>query len=133
MNDRRPITEDDILLTEMLIARSYGNLKRSVVRTSSEAIGSIGDSISGSVGGTIRKHPYATAGAAVGLGIVLFGLVKMMSRGGSSKKKRTEDGRRRSSDMGMEIISMITPLLMPYVSAYLQKYLGQALSKKHNA
>ena len=125
MKNRRPITEDDIYLTELLIAKSYGNLKQSIVRTSSETLGSLG----GAVGGTIKKHPYATAGAAVGVGIVLFGLFRLMSRGGSNKGK-SDRSRKPSSDMGMDIISMITPLLMPYVTAYLEKYLGSMLTKK---
>jgi hypothetical protein len=119
VKDRRPITEDDILLTEMLIARSYGNLKQSVVRASSETLSSIG----GSVGGT--------AGAAAGAGIILFGLFKLMSRG-SPSRGRAERGRKHSSDMGMDIISLITPLLMPYITAYLEKYLGQMFSKNRD-
>ena len=126
MKNRKPITEDDIYLTEMLIARSYGNLKQSVVRTSSETLGTLG----GTVGGTIKKHPYATAGAAVGAGIILFGLFRLMNRGGSSKG-RNEGGREHSSrsDMGMDIISMIMPVLTPYLTAYLEKSLGRMVSR----
>ena len=109
----------------MLIAKSYGNLKTSVVRTSSETLGSLGSSVSG----TIRKHPYATAGAAVGLGIVMFGLFRLMSRGGSSQK-RDAGSRGHLSDMGREIFSLLTPVLMPYISAYLEKHLGMMFSKK---
>ena len=125
MKNRRPITEDDILLTEMLIAKSYGNLKKSVVRASSDAFGSLGES----VGGTIKKHPYATAGTAVGAGIVLVALFKLMGRGGSGKKKEN-GGRGRSSDMGSDILSMLMPLAMPYLTAYLEKYLGSMVSGK---
>ena len=83
MKNRRPITEDDVYLTELLIARSYGNLKHSVAKASSDALGSVGDA----VGGTVRKHPYATAGAAVGAGIIMFMLFRLMNRGGSSRRK----------------------------------------------
>lgn len=125
MKDRRPITEDDILLTEMLIAQSYGNLKKSVVRASSDAFGSLGES----VGGMIKKHPYATAGAAVGAGVLLVMLFKLMSRGGSGKHNG-DGGGRRSSDMGLAILAMLMPLAMPYITAYLEKYLGRMVSKK---
>ena len=132
MKDRRPITEDDILLTEMLIAKSYGNLKKSVVRTSSETLSSIGDSISGSVGGTIRKHPYATAGAAAGAGILLFGLFRLMSRGGGPDTGRADRCRKQSarSDMGREIISLITPMVLPYIAAYIEKFLGKMVTRE---
>jgi len=125
VKDRRPITEDDILLTEMLIAQSYGNLKKSVVRASSDAFGSLGES----VGGTIKKHPYATAGAAIGAGVLLVMLFKLMSRGGSGKHNG-DGGGRRSSDMGSDILAMLMPLAMPYMTAYLEKYLGRMVSKK---
>jgi hypothetical protein len=110
----------------MLIARSFGNLKRSVIRTSSETLSTLG----GSIGGTVRKHPYATAGAAVGAGILLFGLFKLMFRGGSGKGKRDGGGKRSSrSDMGMDIFSLLIPILTPYLTAYVEKYLGSVFSK----
>jgi hypothetical protein len=70
----RPITEDDVLLTELLLAQSYGKLKHSVMQVSSDALSSVG----ASVAGTARKHPCATAGAAVGAGVILYGLFRMM-------------------------------------------------------
>jgi hypothetical protein len=119
---RRPITEDDVLLTELLIARSYGNLKQSVVKTSFEALGS--------VGGTIKRHPYATAGAAVGAGILLFGLFSLLIRGGSRKGHGRE--KRSRTDMTTEIFSMLMPVITPYITAYLKQYLGRAFSKDRN-
>ena len=127
MKDRRPINEDDILLTEMLIAKSYGQLKQSVVQASAEALGSVGDA----VGNTVRKHPYATAGAAVGAGILLFGLFRLMSRSGSSGRKGPDGGERRSrSDMTSEIFSLLMPVLTPYITAYFEKYLGRMLTRE---
>ncbi|NMB77978.1 MAG: hypothetical protein GYA23_02645 [Methanomicrobiales archaeon] len=130
MNDRRPITEDDILLTEMLLARSYGNLKRSVVRTSSDTLGVIGDSL----GTAVRKHPYATAGAAVGAGILLVGLFKMMGMGGNSGDRRCDGDRDRSSrsSSGMDLVSMLMPLVMPYITAYLENFLGSRSGRRGN-
>jgi hypothetical protein len=129
VKNRRPITEDDLYLTEMLIARSYGNLKQSVVQVSSDTLSSMG----GSLGGTIKKHPYATAGAAVGAGIILFGLFKLMSRGGSSKRRGERDREKSShSDMGMEILSMVMPMVTPYLTAYLERYLGSMFSRSRD-
>lgn len=121
MKDRRPINEDDVYLTELLLARSYGNLKRSVTRASSDTLGSLGDTI----GGTVRRHPYATAGAAVGIGVLLAGLFTVMSRGNASRGRET--GRR--GDAGPDVIAMILPILTPYITAYLEKYLGTMFSR----
>jgi hypothetical protein len=127
MKNRRPINEDDILLTEMLIAQSYGNLKKSVVQASSETLGTLG----GAVGSTVRKHPYATAGAAVGAGIVLFGLFKLLNREGSGKRGAEDRGQK--SGMNMDILSILMPLVTPYLTAYLENYLGKMVSqdRKH--
>jgi hypothetical protein len=116
---RRPITEDDVLLTELLIARSYGNLKQSVIKTSFEALGS--------VGGTIKKHPYATAGAAVGAGILLFGLFSLLNRGSSRKGHGRE--RKSRPDITSELFSLLMPVVTPYITAYLEKYLGRVFSR----
>lgn len=128
MERRRPITEEDILLTELLIARSYGNLKQSVVREASRTLSSVG----GSVGGTIKKHPYAAAGAAVGAGIILYGLFRLMNRDGPAKG-RAAGGRDPMSRPGMtmEILSMIMPIVTPYITAYVEKYLGMKFSRDH--
>lgn len=126
MEKRKSITEDDLLLTELMMARSYANLKKSVVKTSFDAIGS--------VGGTIRKHPYAvTAGAAVGAGILLFGLLSVLNRG-SAGRMRDSGERERSSrpDLMMELFSMLMPVVAPYLTAYVEKYLGNTFSRSRN-
>ena len=118
MGRNRPITEDDVLLTGLLLAQSYGKLKQSVVQVSSDTLSSVGTSVAG----TVKKHPYAAAGAAVGAGIILYGLFRLMSGSSSQKSERKHASR---SDMTMEIISMLIPVVTPYVTAYLEKYLGR--------
>jgi hypothetical protein len=127
VKDRKPIDEDDIYLTEMLIARSYGKLKRSVVDVSSKTLNSVG----GTLGGTIKEHPYASAGAAVGAGIILFGLMKLMNRNSSSKGRGT-GGRESSSGTGLNIVSLLMPIVSPYFAAFLEKLLGDMFSKDKN-
>ncbi|MCK9578982.1 MAG: hypothetical protein M0Q92_00850 [Methanoregula sp.] len=126
MENRRPITEDDIYLTELLIAKSYGQLKHSVTRVSSQTLGSVGEA----VGDTVRKHPYATAGAAVGAGIIIYGLFRIMNRKGSSGRKE-HDNRKERSPTGMttDILGMLMPIFAPYLTAYIQRYLGQMFAK----
>ncbi|MDD4137872.1 MAG: hypothetical protein PHT99_08290, partial [Methanoregula sp.] len=78
-------------------------------------------------------HPYATAGAAVGIGILIIGLFKMMNRSGSAGG-RYAGAREHSSrsGMNMEILSMIMPIVMPYITQHLEKYLGSMHSKDRN-
>lgn len=127
MEKRRPVTEDDIYLTELLIAKSFGNLKHAVTRASSDALGSLGES----VGGTVKRHPYATTGTAVGAGIVLFLLFRLMGGGGSSKKSRDAPREERSrSGRATDLFGMLMPVVMPYLAAYIEKYLGQMIGKE---
>jgi len=121
----RPITEDDVYLTELLIARSYGKLKHSVAKASSDALGSVGDAL----GGTVRKHPFATAGAAVGAGIIMFMLFRLMNRGGSSRRKGGSDQEKSRSGMHADIPGMLVPIVAPYLTAYLEKYLGRMFAR----
>jgi hypothetical protein len=122
---RKPISEDDILLTELLLARSFGNLKQSVAREASRTFSSLG--------GTVKKHPYAVAGAAVGAGVILYGLFRLLNRGGSASRSvaggRKQDSR---SGMTMEFLSLMMPIIMPYITAYVEKYTGRMFSKQRS-
>lgn len=121
METRRQVTEEDILMTEALIAKSYGRLKQSVVQAPSQAFGS--------VGGTIRKHPLGAASAAVVAGITLYGLFRLVTRQGAVKERAA--GRKEHAsrpDMTMEILSMIIPLVTPYIAGYLERYMGRLFS-----
>jgi hypothetical protein len=122
VENRRPITEEDILLTEMLIARSLGRLKQSVAQEATRTIRS--------VGGTVKEHPYATAGAAVGAGVILYGLFRLLNRNGSTGRNVTT-GREKTarSNMTMEIFSLVLPLVTPYLTAFVEKNLGRMFSK----
>ena len=111
-------------MTETMIAMSYGRLKQSVVRVPSQALGSMGD--------TVKKHPFAAAAVAVGAGITLYGIFRMMNRQRTPRERRA-GGRERSAgpDMAMEIFSMLLPIIKPYITGYLEKYLGKIFSKDH--
>ena len=126
MERSRPITEDDILLTELLLARSYGNLKRSVIRTSCDALGSAG----GAVAGTVRRHPYAAAGAAAGAGLLLFGIVALLLRRGSGRRSDPgEQDRLSRHGLAREFLSMLLPVVMPHILAHVEKHLGRTSSR----
>lgn len=122
MERRKPITEEDLLMTELLIARSYNNLKQSAVRTTSRSLRS--------AGGSIRQHPYAVAGAAVGAGILLYGIFRLLTRNGSAKKSSAPD-REYSfrSGVTMELLSLMIPLVKPYITTYLENAMGRMVSK----
>ena len=123
MEKRRQVTEEDILMTEEMIARSFGLLKRSVVRAPSRAFSSAGK--------TVSRHPAAAAVAAVGAGIAVYGLFRLMTRRSASGEKVPVHRERESRpDMSREILSVIIPLVTPYVVGYLKDYMEGIFSRK---
>jgi hypothetical protein len=126
MEKRRRITEEDLLITEVLIAGSYGRLKQSVIRAPSRAFSSLGR--------TAREHPYATAGAAVVAGIVLYGIIRKMTthtpvQGSPGRPQIPVQKATSHSDLLHEMLPLIIPLAAPYVMGYIQKYLGKIHSE----
>lgn len=107
-------------MTELLLAHSFENLKRSAVRASSRSLRS--------VGGKIREHPVAVAGAAAGAGILLFLLFRLISRGSSSDRG---GGSRETArpDIAREIISMLVPVVTPYVTSYVRGFMERKFSR----
>jgi hypothetical protein len=121
MESRRRITEEDLLVTEALIAESYSRMKKSVVQAPSRALGS--------VGGTISRHPFAAAATAIVGGIAAYVFItRMISHGAVAEQKRD----RSRPDLMHEMLSMITPLVAPYITGYIQKYIGRILSGESN-
>ena len=125
MENRRQVTEEDILMTEEMIALSFGRLKRSIVHVPSRAFSSAGD--------TVRKHPVAAAAAAVGAGIAIYGLFRLMTRRSTTRENVPFRRERESrTDMSREILSMIIPLVTPYVIGYLKDYIEGTFSRKRD-
>jgi hypothetical protein len=114
---RSKITEEDILLTEALIAVSYNRLKKSVVQAPFKAISSLGEGM--------MKHPIETAAAAGGAGIGMYGLFKLMNQKGAGREKIVYCREGPSQpDMRMEVLSTLIPIITPYLTACLEKCMG---------
>ena len=122
MENRRRITEEDLLVTEALIAESYGQMKKSVLQAPSRALGS--------VSGTISRHPFAAAGTAVAAGIAAYALIRLITSHAASEKTEYESrtrssNERRRPDLITEVLSMVVPLAVPFITEYLKKYMGR--------
>jgi hypothetical protein len=128
MESRKRITEEDLLVTEALIAESCGRLKKSVCQVPARALGSIGS--------TISRHPLETAALAVGGGVAAYGVARMLTpdeRGNEHKKQhRKKKKAQRRYDPVSEIVSAVIPLAIPYITGYLEKYLGLRHEKAHD-
>ena len=125
METRKRVTEEDLLVTEALIGKSYSQLKQSVIQAPSRAFTSAGL--------TARQHPYATAGAAIVAGVALYGIFKMVSSHTSSHGAPGGSGSPQNDtghpDLMQQILPMPIPLVVPYIGGYIQKYLGKIITK----
>lgn len=122
MENRRRVTEEDLLITEALIADSYGRLKQSVVQAPSRALRSAGQAIS--------EHPFAAAATATVAGIIAYKLLGLMTprvvvEEADVQPHATVKTARGRPDLMMEILSVILPLAAPYVAGLIQSYLGK--------
>ena len=126
MKNRRRITEEDLLITEALIAQSYGQLKQSVVQAPSRAFRSLGQ--------TAHDHPYATAATAVVAGVAVYGIFKKMTATPPVQKEQENSPPSpqketcRPPDYLHDMLVMMIPLVAPYIASYVQKYLGSIQS-----
>lgn len=122
MERYKPITEEDVHQTELMIARSFENLKKSAVQTSRRSLRS--------AGGSLKQHPYALAGAAIGAGILLYGVFRLATRSGSDKKEKVvERPSSTRSGVTMELLSLMIPIVKHYITTYLENYRATRLSK----
>jgi hypothetical protein len=128
MENRKRITEEDLLITEALIAQSYSQLKHSVVQAPSRAYRSLSQ--------TAQEHPYATAGTAVVAGVVLYGIIKKMTsrhtpvQEAPVKEQVPVQKDTCRTDPMHDMLLMLIPLVTPYITSYIQKYLGEMQSGK---
>jgi hypothetical protein len=125
MENRRRVTQEDLLITEALIAQSYSKLKQSVIQAPSRAYRSVGQ--------TVREHPYATAATAVVAGVAVYGIIKLVTSRASGneaqgRSKGTIQKDTSRADLMHNMLLMILPLAAPYISGYIQKYLGKILT-----
>jgi hypothetical protein len=120
---RKPITEEDVRETERMITRSFENLKQSAIQTSRRSIKS--------AGGSLKQHPFVLAGAAIGAGILLYGIFRLATRNTSAKKSNAIDQEylSRSSGATMALLTLMIPLVRPYISTYLENYVAKMFSK----
>ena len=125
MENRRLVTEEDLLITEALIANSYSQLKQSVIQAPSRAFRSVGQ--------TVREHPFATAATAVVAGVAVYGIFKLITSRASVQKAQGKERvplQKDTSrpDLMQEMLPMIIPLVAPYITGYIQKYFGRIQS-----
>lgn len=114
MEGRRRVTEEDLHVTEALIADSFGRLKKSIAEAPHEAVRPAAN--------LIREHPFVAAAAAAGAGMVAFQVFRMVAPGPAPK------GQEKRGDKSSGLIAQLLPMAAPYIASMLQQQLGKALS-----
>jgi len=127
MEKRRRVTEEDLLITEALIAESYSQLKQSVIQVPSRAYRLVGQ--------TVREHPYESAATAVGAGAAVYGIINLMTarvcvqepqeRPRATISQKDTGGR---PDLMQEMLPILIPLVVPYITDCIRNYIGEIQS-----
>ena len=130
MEKRRRVTEEDLLITEALIAESYSQLKQSVIQVPSRAYRLVGQ--------TVREHPYESAATAVGAGAAVYGIIKLMTaRVCVQEPQERPRATTRQKDTGrpdlmQEMLPILIPLVVPYITDCIRNYIGEIKFEAHD-
>lgn len=122
MEKRRRVTEEDLHVTEALIAESFGKIKQSVLSAPRNAVQPATS--------LIREHPFATAATAAGAGLVAYELIRLvtprvvMKEISVQPQVEVKEAGRRREDMTSQLLALATP----YLVGYLQQYVGRMVS-----
>lgn len=121
MIPKKKVTEEDLKVTEAMLARSFANLKSSVTRVPSDIVKP--------VTGTVREHPYATIAAAAGIGLVAYEFIKLVTPRVVMKEVKVQPRVDVSERGRSKLTSQVMALAAPYLVGYLQQEVSRLLSK----
>jgi hypothetical protein len=130
MEKRRRVTEEDLLITEALIAESYNQLKQSVIQVPSRAYRLVGQ--------TVREHPYESAATAVGAGAAVYGIINLMTARTCVQEPQERPRVTRQKDTGrpdlmQEMLPILIPLVAPYITDCIRNYIGEIRSEARDS
>jgi hypothetical protein len=124
----RRVTEEDLQVTEAMIAESYGRLTQSVAKAPSRGLRYVEQ--------TIRKHPFETAAAAIVVGIIAYALTRpkrpRIVFDKVDEQPHVQVKKAECPDLMKEIVSVVIPLAIPYISGYIQNYMSEIHSRRRD-
>jgi len=114
------VTEEDIRLTEALIGQSFARLKTSVAKAPHDLVSPATT--------TIREHPFATAAAAAGAGMIAFRILNMFMPRVVVKKVPAQHKITVKEGGQSTLTSQVMSIAMPYVMGFVQQELGKMIA-----
>ena len=114
------VTEEDILLTEALIGQSFARLKTSVAKAPHDLVSPMTT--------TIREHPFATAAAAAGAGMIAFRVINMFMPKVVVKEVPAKHKITVKEGGQSNLTGQIMSIAMPYVMGFVQQELGKMMA-----
>ena len=117
---KHKVTEDDILLTEALIGQAFARLKTSVAKAPHEMVSPVTT--------TIREHPFATAAAAAGAGMIAFRILNMFMPKVVVKEVPAQHKITVKEGGQSTLTSQVMSIAMPYVMGFVQQELSKMVA-----
>ncbi len=126
MGTHRRVTEEDLHVTEAMLADSFTRLKRSITEAPKEAVRPASD--------IIREHPFASTAAAAGAGIIAFQLMKLIFSSGTPRREirmgRGGISRGIVGGLGRDVMGQVMALATPYIASAIERQITRALYDK---
>lgn len=116
----RPVTDEDVHITEALIAHSFSNLKKSLSKKPIDLTKPVTD--------TIKEHPLATVGVAAGAGLLAYELIRLVTPRVVVKEIAVQPQVEVREQRRKDLTSQLVSLAMPYLAGILQQELGRIIS-----
>lgn len=126
MIPKKQVTEEDIKLTEERLASSFRGLKESITRAPSDAVKPVTD--------TVKAHPFITIGAALGVGIIAFRAIMLLTprtriiNREIVVRPQVEVKELHKKSVTSDLMSQAIALAYPYLMAYLKNELSRFTS-----
>ena len=121
MIPRKRVTEEDLKVTEAMLARSYTNLKSSLTRIPGDMVEP--------VTGTVKAHPYASTAAAAGIGIIAYELIRLLTPRVVTREVKVQPQVEVKEHARPSLTSQIMAFAAPYIVSYLQQEVTRLLAR----
>jgi hypothetical protein len=123
MTPKKKVTEEDLKVTEALLARSFSNLKSSLTRIPGDMVKP--------VTGTVKEHPYASMAAAAGAGLIGYEIIHLMTPRVVVREVKVQPQVEAKEHARASLTSQIMSFAAPYIAGYLQQEVTRLLVQRH--
>jgi hypothetical protein len=123
MIPKKKVTEEDLKVTEALLASSFNNMKNSLARIPGDMVKPVTS--------TVKAHPYATVATAAGAGLMGYQLIRLMTPRVITREVKVGPQGEVKEPARASLASQILSIAAPYILGYLRQEVTRLLASSH--